>query len=84
VICHPSVRPFDYVDPTPRPEKPSISARLGPPAGLRGPPRRDRPPASTERSPGPRGYQRSTAPPTSAGTLNLYFPEGTAGRRPPH
>ena len=84
VIFHPSARPFDYVDPAPRPEKPSISARLGPPAGLRGPPRRERPSASTDQSSGPRGYQRSAAPSTSAETQYLYFPEGTAGRRPPH
>ena len=84
VIHHPSARPFDYVDPAPRLEKPSINARLGPPADLRGLSRRDRLPASTERSSGPRGYQRSTAPPTPAGTLHLVFPEGTAGRRPPN
>ena len=39
MICHPSVRPFDYVDPTPRPEKPSMigaSARASahPPASV--------------------------------------------------
>ena len=83
VIHHPSARPFDYVDPAPRLEKPNINARLGP-NGLRGLSRIDRPPASTERSSGPRGYQRSTAPPTPAGTLHLTFPEGTAGPRPPN